>query len=167
MGTLHTRPYGFQIRVTNKLTPKDLWTPFDTRGAAEQYMHQLDALLDQGIVPAALLERSNVRRTIWTVQRCVVEYVLNDAVPPFRPKADGHDHVPAVFLIGIGVIANLLLDMLARSGVPCKIVLAAHNDETAYRRAMLAQLVQATWGRASLLYKSRPVSKVLKEFSQM
>jgi hypothetical protein len=51
MGTLYTRPYGFQIRIINKLLPKDLWATFDTREAAEQYMEQLEGLLAQGIVP--------------------------------------------------------------------------------------------------------------------
>jgi hypothetical protein len=74
MGTLYTRPYGFQIRITNKLLRKDLWATFDTRGAAEQYMQQLEALLAQGIVPAALLKRGNVKQEIWTVQRCILEY---------------------------------------------------------------------------------------------
>jgi integrase len=81
MGTLYTRPYGFQIRITNKLLPKDLWATFDTRDAAQQYMNQLEALLAQGIVPAALLERGNVKQEIWTVQRCILEYVKNNPVP--------------------------------------------------------------------------------------
>jgi integrase len=81
MGTLYTRPYGFQIRITNKLLPKDLWATFDTRDAAEQYMQQLEALLAEGIVPAALLERGNVKQEIWTVQRCILEYVKNNPVP--------------------------------------------------------------------------------------
>lgn len=81
MGTLYTRPYGFQIRVTNKLLPKDLWATFDTRDAAEQYMEQLESLLAQGVVPVALLERGNTKQEIWTVQRCIVEYVRNNAVP--------------------------------------------------------------------------------------
>lgn len=81
MGTLYIRPYGFQIRVSNKLLPKDLWATFDTRDAAEQYMHQLEALLAQGIVPAALLERGNAKQEIWTVQRCILEYLKNNPVP--------------------------------------------------------------------------------------
>lgn len=81
MGTLYTRPYGFQIRITNKLLPKDLWATFDTREAAEQYMDQLEGLLAQGIVPVALLERGNLKQEIWTVQRCIVEYVKNNPVP--------------------------------------------------------------------------------------
>jgi hypothetical protein len=63
MGTLYTRPYGFQIRITHKL------------------MHQLEGLLAQGIVPEALLERSSPRKEIWTVRRCVLEYLNNNSVP--------------------------------------------------------------------------------------
>ncbi|MGZ5198244.1 MAG: site-specific integrase [Telluria sp.] len=81
MGTVFQRPYGFQIRITHKLLPKDLWATFDTRDAAEQYMHQLEALLAQGIVPQSLLERPAVRQEIWTVRRCVIEYVRHNPVP--------------------------------------------------------------------------------------
>ena len=44
-------------------------------------MLQLDALLAQGIVPQALLERSAPKREIWTVQRAVIEYIRNNLVP--------------------------------------------------------------------------------------
>jgi integrase len=81
MGTLYTRPYGFQIRVTHKLLPKDLWATFDTRDAAEEYMHQLEGLLAQGIVPQALLERASPKQEIWTVRRCVLEYLKHNSVP--------------------------------------------------------------------------------------
>jgi hypothetical protein len=60
MATIIKRPYGFQLRVSHKLLPKDLWATFDTRDAAEQYGRQLEGLLAQGIVPAALLERDRV-----------------------------------------------------------------------------------------------------------
>jgi hypothetical protein len=53
MGTLYTRPYDVQIRVTNKLMPKHLLATFDTRGAAEQFMHQLEALGDARAVGAS------------------------------------------------------------------------------------------------------------------
>jgi hypothetical protein len=56
--------------VTHKLLPKDLWATFDTRDAAETYMHQLEGLLAQGIVPQALLERASPKTEIWTVRRC-------------------------------------------------------------------------------------------------
>lgn len=81
MGTLYTRKYGFQIRISNKLLPKVLWATFDTREAAEQYMNQLEALLAQGIVPTALLDRSKPTTEIWTLQRCVLEYTKNNPVP--------------------------------------------------------------------------------------
>lgn len=81
MGTLYTRKYGYQIRISNKLLPKVLWATFDTREAAEQYMNQLEALLAQGIVPTALLDRSKPTTEIWTLQRCVLEYTKNNPVP--------------------------------------------------------------------------------------
>jgi hypothetical protein len=67
MATIIKRPYGFQLRVSHKLLPKDLWATFDTREAAEQYGRQLEGLLAQRIVPAALLERDQPRNEIWTV----------------------------------------------------------------------------------------------------
>lgn len=81
MGTIYTRPYGFQIRIQHRLLPKDLWATFDTREAAEQYTEQLEALLAQGIVPQALLERSAPKQEIWTVQRAIIEYIRNNPVP--------------------------------------------------------------------------------------
>jgi integrase len=86
MGTLYTRPYGFQIRIKHRLLPKDLWATFDTRDAAEQYMSQLEALLAQGIVPEVLLERSNPKQEVWTVQRCIVEYLRHNSVPLSEQK---------------------------------------------------------------------------------
>jgi hypothetical protein len=55
------------------LLPKPLLATFATREAAEQYMHQLEGLLTQGIVPQTLLERETPRQKIWSVQRCIVE----------------------------------------------------------------------------------------------
>jgi hypothetical protein len=63
------------------LLPKDFWATFDTRDAAEQYGQQLEALLAQGVVPAALLERGDSSQPIWTLQRCVTEYLRNNPVP--------------------------------------------------------------------------------------
>jgi hypothetical protein len=60
MATIWNRKYGFQLRVSHKLLPKDFWATFDTRDAAEQYGLQLEALLAQGIVPAALFKSSSV-----------------------------------------------------------------------------------------------------------
>lgn len=70
-----------QIRVSNKLLPKPLWATFDTRDQAEAYAAQLEGLLAQGIVPASLLERTNPGREIWTVSRCIAEYIRHNNVP--------------------------------------------------------------------------------------
>jgi hypothetical protein len=72
MPTIWNRKYGFQLRVSHKLLPKDFWATFDTRGAAEQYGRQLEA---------ALLERGDLSQPIWTLQRCVTEYLRNNLVP--------------------------------------------------------------------------------------
>jgi integrase len=81
MATITKRPYGFQLRISHRLLPKDLWATFDTRDAAEQYARQLEGLLAQGIVPAALLERETPKQEIWTVQRCIAEYLRHNSVP--------------------------------------------------------------------------------------
>jgi len=81
MATITKRPYGFQLRISHRLLPKDLWATFDTKEAAEQYARQLEGLLAQGIVPAALLERESPKQEIWTVQRCIVEYLRHNSVP--------------------------------------------------------------------------------------
>jgi len=51
------------------------------REAAEQYGRQIEGLLAQGIVPAALLEREQPKQEIWTVHRCIAEYLRHNAVP--------------------------------------------------------------------------------------
>jgi len=71
----------FQLCVKNKLLPKPLWATFDTRDAAEQYGEQLERLLKQGIVPSAVLEQAPPKPQVWTVGRCIVEYLRNNAVP--------------------------------------------------------------------------------------
>ncbi|TWI62518.1 phage integrase family protein [Pseudoduganella lurida] len=82
MASIKKTPSGtFQIRVTNKLLPKPLWATFDTEEQARAYADQLEALLGQGIVPAALLERSTPSREIWTVSRCIAEYIRANPVP--------------------------------------------------------------------------------------
>jgi integrase len=86
MASIIKRPYGFQLRIKHKLLPKDLWATFDTREAAEQYGRQLEGLLAQGIVPAALLEREQPKTEIWTVQRCIVEYLRHNPVPVSEQK---------------------------------------------------------------------------------
>lgn len=81
MAAIIKRPYGYQLKLSHKLLPKTLWATFDTREAAEQYARQLEGLLAQGIVPAALLEREQAKQEIWTVQRCIVEYQRHNSVP--------------------------------------------------------------------------------------
>jgi hypothetical protein len=73
MATIIKRPYGYQLRVTHKLLPKDLWATFDDYETADRYGKQLEGLLAQGIVPAALLEGASPKQEIWTVQRCIDE----------------------------------------------------------------------------------------------
>jgi integrase len=86
MPTIFKRPYGFQLRVTHKLLPKDLWATFDDYDTAERYGKQLEGLLAQGIVPASLLERGRDKQEIWTVQRCIVEYIRHNSVPLSEQK---------------------------------------------------------------------------------
>ncbi len=42
---------------------------------------QLEGLLAQGIVPTSLLERTKASQEIWTVSRCIAEYLRHNAVP--------------------------------------------------------------------------------------
>ncbi len=81
MATIIKRPYGYQLRVTHKLLPKPLYHTFDDYETAERYGKQLEALLAQGIVPAALLEKKNSKGETWTLQRCVAEYLRHNSVP--------------------------------------------------------------------------------------
>jgi integrase len=82
MASIKKTPSGsFQIRVTNKLLPKTLCATFDTYDQAETYARQLEGLLAQGIVPVSLLERTTPSREIWTVARCIAEYIRNNDVP--------------------------------------------------------------------------------------
>lgn len=48
---------------------------------AEQYGRQPEGLLAQGIVPAALVERDQSENEIWTVHRCIAEYLRHNPVP--------------------------------------------------------------------------------------
>ncbi len=77
----HTPSGTFQISIKNKLLPKTLWATFDTFEQADAYARQLEGLLAQGIVPASLLERSTGNREIWTVSRCIAEYIRHNDVP--------------------------------------------------------------------------------------
>jgi len=76
-----TRSGTFQLCIKNKLLPKTLWATFDTFEVAEQYGKQLEGLLAQGIIPAALLERTTATREIWTVSRCIAEYLRHNCTP--------------------------------------------------------------------------------------
>ena len=71
----------FQIRIKNKLLPKTLWATFDTFEQADAYAAQLEGLLAQGIVPSSLLKRSSPTRELWTVSRCIAEYIRHNDVP--------------------------------------------------------------------------------------
>lgn len=71
----------FQLRVSHKLLDKPLYATFDTREQAHAYGTHLKGLLAQGIVPKALLERTKSGEEIWTVSRCIAEYLRANAVP--------------------------------------------------------------------------------------
>lgn len=81
MATIIKRPYGYQLRVTHKLLPKPLYHTFDDYETAERYGKQLEGLLAQGIVPAALLDKKASKGEMWTVHRCVAEYLRHNSVP--------------------------------------------------------------------------------------
>jgi hypothetical protein len=82
MAIIKARPNGtFQLRVKNKLLPKLLRATFDWREAAEQYGGQLERLLAQGIVAAALLEQTAAPGETWTIGRCMAEYIRHNSVP--------------------------------------------------------------------------------------
>ena len=71
----------FQLRVSSKLLDKPLYATFDSKEQAEAYGAQLEGLLAQGIVPKSLLERTKAGQEIWTVSRCIAEYLRENAVP--------------------------------------------------------------------------------------
>ena len=71
----------FQLRVSSKLLDKPLYATFDSREQAETYGLQLEGLLAQGIVPTSLLERTKSGQEIWTVSRCITEYLRANSVP--------------------------------------------------------------------------------------
>lgn len=82
MASIKQTPSGtFQIRVKNKLLPKTLWATFDTFEQADAYAKQLEGLLAQGIVPNTLLERTTPKQELWTVARCIAEYIRCNPVP--------------------------------------------------------------------------------------
>lgn len=71
----------FQLRVSSKLLDKPLYATFDTFEQAQAYGTQLEGLLAQGIVPKSLLERTKAGQEIWTVSRCISEYLRENSVP--------------------------------------------------------------------------------------
>ena len=82
MSTIKQRANGtFQLRVSNKLLPKPLYATFDNFEQAHAYGTQLEGLLAQGIVPTSLLERTKTGKEIWTLSRCIAEYLRHNAVP--------------------------------------------------------------------------------------
>lgn len=82
MSTIKQRANGtFQLRVSSKLLPKPLYATFDSLEQAQAYGNQLEGLLAQGVVPTSLLERTKAGQEIWTVSRCIAEYIRHNAVP--------------------------------------------------------------------------------------
>lgn len=82
MSTIKQRANGtFQLRVSNKLLPKPLYATFDSYEQAQAYGTQLEGLLAQGVVPTSLLERTKTGHEIWTVSRCISEYLRHNSVP--------------------------------------------------------------------------------------
>jgi integrase len=80
MSSIRQTPSGnFELKVSNKLLPKEFYSTFSSREVAEAYGNRLEALLKQGIVPAGLLDKKN-DPTSWTLSRCIVEYVATGAV---------------------------------------------------------------------------------------
>lgn len=82
MATFKTLPSGgVQLTIKNKLLPKGrLWATFDSMAQAESYARQLEGLLAQGVIPSSLLERTTAGREIWTIGRCVAEYLRHNGV---------------------------------------------------------------------------------------
>lgn len=72
-------PGRFELKVTNKLLPKEFYSTFSSYDEAKQYGDRLEALLKQGIVPAGLLEKKN-EPTSWMLPRCIAEFVATGSV---------------------------------------------------------------------------------------
>jgi len=82
MASVKKTPSGtFQLCIKNKLLPKTLWVTFDTFEAAQQYGSQLEGLLAQGVIPAALLKPDSVKVGGWTIGRCIAEYLRHNSIP--------------------------------------------------------------------------------------
>lgn len=57
MASIQQRGERFQLRVVHKLLPRPFFFTFDTRGEAETYGTQLEAMLQRGVVPVELAEQ--------------------------------------------------------------------------------------------------------------
>ncbi len=57
MARVRPTPSGkFELRIRNRLLPKDVYLTFDDEAAAHSYGQQVDDLLKDGVVPASLIE---------------------------------------------------------------------------------------------------------------
>lgn len=70
-----------QMRIVHRLLPKPLYATFDGEDQARAYANHLESLLAHGIVPAGLFERTEARKEIWLVSRCILEYLKTNTVP--------------------------------------------------------------------------------------
>lgn len=70
-----------QMRIIHRLLPKPLYATFDAESQARAYAAHLESLLAHGIVPVGLFERTEARKEIWLVSRCIIEYQRTNAVP--------------------------------------------------------------------------------------
>jgi len=70
-----------QMRIVHRLLPKPLYATFDAEPQARAYAAHLESLLAHGIVPVDLFERTEARKEIWPVSRCIIEYQRANVVP--------------------------------------------------------------------------------------
>lgn len=62
MARVRQTPSGkFELRIRNRLLPKDVYLTFDDEAAAHGYGEEVDALLRDGVVPAGLLDTKEER----------------------------------------------------------------------------------------------------------
>lgn len=81
MASFKKLPHGrMQIRIVHRLLPKPLYATFDDEVQARTYAGHLESLLAHGIVPVDLLQRTEPRKEIWLVSRCISEYQKANAV---------------------------------------------------------------------------------------
>ena len=85
MASIKKTPSGsYQLRVMNILLPKTFWATFDTEEQTSAYGAQLEGLLAQGIVPTSLFDEARTGKDVWTISRCVAEYLRSNSVPSRR-----------------------------------------------------------------------------------